>query len=163
MNDLVVSVDNGLKGGLCVMSGTLILAKCIMPVKRSKKGQEIDVVKVWEWVYETVQFHNLPKLHAIVEEPGGAKSYKAAVSMAASFHALRAVFELNKIKFTRITPQKWQKKMLNAKKGETKAEALKLAKKLWPDECWLRTPKCTVEHDGMVDAAILAKYAIQEL
>ena len=162
MSDLVLGGDNGLKGGLCIMSGTLILAKCIMPVKRSKKGQEIDVVKVWEWVCETVQFHNLPKLHAVIEEPGGAKSYKAAVSMAASFHALRAVFELNKIKFSRITPQKWQKKMLNAKKGETKAEALKLAKKLWPDECWLRTPKCSTEHDGMVDAALIAYYTIFE-
>ena len=163
MSLLVLGGDNGLSGGLCIMSGTSILAKCIMPVKTAKKGKEIDVNKVWEWVYETVQFHNLPKLHAVIEEPGGAKSYKAAVSMAASFHALRAVFELNNIKFTRITPQKWQKKLLNAKKGETKSEALKLAKKLWPDEDWMRTKKCSKEHDGMVDSALICHWAQENL
>lgn len=160
---LVLGADNGLAGGLCIASGSLILAKIPMPVKNAKKGREVDVLAVWDWLYETVQSHNLDKLHAVVEEPGGAKSYKAAVSMAASFHALRSVFELKKIKLTRITPQQWQKKLLNAKKGDTKPAALRLATKIWPDENWLRNPRCTSPHDGMIDAALICHYAQEYL
>lgn len=159
MSELYLGVDNGLSGGLCVISGSLIIAKTIMPVKKARKGREIDIVATWNWIHDTVQYHNLDKLHAIVEEPGGSKSYKAAVSMAASFHALRAMFELNKIKFTRITPQKWQKPLLKAKAGDTKPAALRLAQKLWPNESWLASKRCSVPHDGLVDSALIAFWA----
>lgn len=163
MSELYLGCDNGLSGGLCVISGSLIIAKTVMLVKKSRKGREVDVVAAWNWIEDTVQFHNLDKLHAVVEEPGGAKSYKAAVSMAASFHALRAMFEINHVKFTRITPQKWQKPLLKAKAGDTKPAALKLAQKLWPDESWLRTPRCIVPDHNLVDAALIAYYGLQNL
>lgn len=163
MSDVWLGCDNGLSGGLCVISGSLIIAKTVMPVKKSRKGREIDVVAAWKWIYDTVQHHNLDKLHAVVEEPGGAKSYKAAVSMAASFHALRAMFEVKGIKFTRITPQKWQKPLLKAKAGDTKPAALRLAQKLWPDESWLASKRCSVPHDGIIDSALIAYFSQHSL
>ena len=162
-NDLWIAVDNGLSGALCVSSGQLIIAKSTMFTKAKKKGREIDVVAAWEWIREVVQPHQLQYLLAIVEEPGGAKSYKAAISMSASFHALRAMFELQRIPFLRITPQKWQKQLLKAKSGDTKPAALKLAKTLWPDENWLASKRCLVPHDGLVDAALIGYFAYKHL
>ena len=163
MNDLWLAVDNGLSGALCVSSGQSIIAKSTMFTKAKKKGREIDVVAAWEWIRETVQPHQLQYLRAIVEEPGGAKSYKAAVSMAASFHALRGMLEVQRIQFTRITPQKWQKQLLKAKSGDTKPAALRLATELWPNENWLATKRCSVPHDGLVDAALIGYYAFKNL
>ena len=108
----------------------------------------------------------------VIEEPGGAKSYKAAVSMAASFHALRAFFEhptsasfgspVQPVypNFIRVTPQAWQNAAWPGRvpANETKQRALRLARRKWPKEKWLRTPKCKEPDDGFIDAALIAEY-----
>ncbi len=151
-------IDNSLSGALAVISGSLIIDKCVMPVKAAKKGREVDVVRVWDWIYHTVQPQNFDQLVITIEEPGGAKSYRAAVAMAASFHALRAMCELKDITWHRITPQKWQKELLKAKAGDTKPAALRLATSIWPKESWLTTKRCTVPNANLVDAALIAEF-----
>jgi hypothetical protein len=45
-------------------------------------------------------------------------------------------------------------------KGNTKVTALKRANALWPEQDWLATKRSKVAHDGIVDAALIAHYAI---
>ena len=161
MSNVIIGCDNGISGALVTISahnGALIAAT-EMPIQKARKGNEIDTLEVELWL--RCVSGGLDKIHcAILEEPGGSKSAKAAMSMAGSFHSLRTILTNLKIRWHRITPQKWQKEMLpGCKSGDTKPRALELAKRLWPDETFLASPRCRVSHDGIVDAALLAEYA----
>jgi hypothetical protein len=161
MNNVIIGIDNGVSGSLAAISshsGALIDA-IPMPIQKARKGNEIDVVEVERWIKNvSAGFHNVQC--AILEEPGGSKSAKAATSMAGSFHALRTVLTLAGIRWHRITPQKWQREMMpGCNAGDTKPRALELAKRLWPDETFLATERSKVPNHNIVDAALLAEYA----
>lgn len=161
MSNVIIGIDNGVSGSLVVISahnGAFIDA-IPMPVQKARKGNEIDVLEVERWIkHVAAGLHNVHC--AILEEPGGSKSAKAATSMAGSFHALRTVLTLAGIRWHRVTPQKWQKEMMpGCNAGDTKHRALELAKRLWPDETFLATERSKVPHDGIIDAALLAEYA----
>jgi hypothetical protein len=161
MNNVIIGIDNGVSGSLAAISshsGALIDA-IPMPIQKARKGNEIDVVEVERWIKNvSAGFHNVHC--AILEEPGGSKSAKAATSMAGSFHALRTVLTLAGIRWHRITPQKWQREMMpGCNAGDTKPRALELAKRLWPDETFLATERSKVPNHNIVDAALLAEYA----
>lgn len=156
-----LAVDNGVSGGLTLIGelGSMVYTTA-MPVQVTRKGNEINVLGIIQWIREC---GITPKtVTVVIEEPGGSKSARAATSMAGSFHALRALFELGGYKVVRVTPNQWQKPFLKARKGDTKKVAVQMAKSLWPEEKWLETPKCRVPHLGMVDSALLAEWARRE-
>lgn len=161
MSNVIIGIDNGVSGSLAAISshnGAFIEA-IPMPIQKARKGNEIDVIEVERWIKDvSAGFHNVHS--AILEEPGGSKSAKAATSMAGSFHALRTVLTLGGIRWHRITPQKWQKEMMpGCNAGDTKPRALELAKRLWPEETFLATERSKVPNHNIVDAALLAEYA----
>ena len=156
MNTITVGVDNGISGGLVAL-GPLshIIGMLPMPSKKARKGNEVDVVAVWDWIASLES-----PATVVIEEPGGSKSAKAATSMAGSFHALRAMCEIKKLRWHRVTPQAWQKAMLpGCKAGDTKPRAKAAVAALWPSEKFLATPRCKVAHEGLVDAALIAEWA----
>ena len=59
-----------------------------------------------------------------------------------------------------VVPQTWQKVCWEGvpKQDNTKATSLLAARRLFPAEKFLATQKSSVPHDGLVDAALLAKY-----
>ena len=155
-----VGIDNGTcSGAICAISGSLIIDKALLPVSIRKDKKELDVNKLWDWICHTVQPQNFGRMLITVEEPGGAKSYKAAVSMASCFQSIRAMCELKDIKWKAVTPQSWQKPMLKASKGNTKPAALKLAKSIWPDEIWTATKRSKIPHAGLVDCCLIAEFS----
>lgn len=156
-----LGIDNGISGGLVVLSPTAGLppvAMMVMPVQRARKGNEVDVRAVLHWLEDIGV--RLAETMTIIEEPGGSKSARAATSMAGSFHALRGMLESRGARYERITPQAWQRVMIpGARGGETKARALEMARRLWPTTDWRASDRCRTPHDGLVDAALLAEYA----
>jgi len=160
MSLIVIGIDNGVSGGLVAISHHhgLIMDKLPMPVQRWRSRNEVNVRAVHKWI-DDVTNGNLSNAFYIIEEPNNSKNASTAYSVASSFHSLRAFFETKFLPFERITPQIWQKAMLgNVPTGETKPYALAKARELWPDERWLKTPKCSVPHDGLIDAALIAEY-----
>ncbi len=153
-----IGIDNGISGAIAAIAGNGQLFEWHpMPIQRARKGNEIDVVALAAIIDRLTDCTMAPEV--VVEEPGGSKSAKAAVSMAASFHAIRALLDLRKMRWHRVTPQEWQREMLpGSKSGETKARALELARRLWPREKWLATERCRTPHDGAIDAAIMAEW-----
>ena len=154
---MIVGIDNGVSGGVTILSdyGDHIRS-FTMPIQRARKGNEIDVVELWDSIMNTGEQPD--RFTFAVEEPGGSKSSKAATSMAGSFHAIRAMLELKGCRWHRVTPQEWQKAMIPGAKGDTKPRALAKARQLWPNEKWLATDRCRTPHDGMIDAALIAEY-----
>lgn len=155
-----VGIDNGISGGLVALSATPgagIFGKTAMPIQKTRKGNEVDILGVHSWMRDTACISGAC---FVLEEPGGSQSASAAASMAASFAALRAMCELLAIRYVRVTPQKWQKEMLpGCEKGQTKHAAFTLARSLWPSESWIATERSRIPHDGIIDAALIAEYA----
>jgi len=163
MTEIYLGIDNGISGGLAALSATPgagIIGMSPMIIQKTRKGNEIDIQQVWSWILRTVP--TLGVVTVIIEEPGGSKSACAAASMAASFAALRTMCELKGVRYIRVTPQKWQKAMLNCETGQTKPAALTLVRSLWPGETWLPTERCKKPDEGMIDAALIAEYARRE-
>jgi hypothetical protein len=155
-----LGIDNGISGGMVLLSATPGLSPITMlpmPTKRGRKGNEVDVCGVVGWL--TSNDICLSETTTIIEEPGGSKSAKAATSMAGSFHALRALLDIYGVRYERVTPQAWQRVMIpGAKGGETKARALEVARRLWPGTDWRASDRCRTPHDGLIDAALIAEY-----
>ncbi len=161
MSKVFIGIDNGVSGALAAINAfSQIIALLPMPIQKARKGNEIDVAAVWRWIDDLGAREGIT---AILEEPGGSKSAKAATSMAGSFHALRTILTLKGIRWHRVTPQKWQREMFpGCKAGDTKPRALELSRRLWPDDGFLATPRCKTAHDGLIDAALLAEWARKE-
>lgn len=155
-----IGIDNGLKGGVAVLHGGK-LSLHVMPVFSDGKKKRVDSLE-FDRLLQTY-ISNMPHFIAY-EKPGGSKSATAAASMADSFARMDTVIAMRRYMRDPITPQKWQKmfwtkpKMPKGVKFDTKAAALNVAKRLWPDQNWLASPRCRVAHDGLVDAALIAEY-----
>ena len=173
---MICGIDNGLDGGIVIISATTgaIIAKRPMPTRwrhqneirpesttkpkdLPKSKREVDVEVARDWITGATG-DNAMACQFVLEEPGGSKSVSAAKSMAASFHAVRALFEVKGWAWEAITPRRWQKVMLGKSFDNTKDAALDAARKVWPDEMWQKNARCKVAHDGMVDAALIAIY-----
>jgi len=155
-----IGIDNGISGGIASVGpcGHLV-AWLPMPIQSARKGNEVDVVRLLKWIDEVTGGRVKEAIYTI-EEPGGSKSAKAAMSMAGSFHSIRAMLEIMGVRWHRVTPQKWQKEMIpGCKGGETKPRALAAARQLWPDERWLASERCRTPHDGGIDAALIAEFS----
>lgn len=155
---IYVGIDNGLDGGIVALSDTAGAAPvaCLpMPTQTHRGRREIDARAVADWF---LALGPLGWTTAIIEEPGGSKSANAAASMAASFATLRAVCEVKRIRWHRVTPRQWQRVMLpGCPAGETKREALAVARRLWPAHDWRASERAKTPHDGIVDAALIAE------
>ena len=157
---LYIGIDNGLTGGLVMLSSHPgpPIAMTVMPTRGKSKGNEVDAAMVHEWIgFNT----NGKPVTIVIETPGKhSPGAQALCSMWDSYGALRAICEVKQWRHHRITPQSWQKSMLvGCAKGDTKPAALARCRQLWPAETWLATPRSSVPHTGLVDAALIAEYA----
>jgi len=161
MSTVIIGIDNGISGALVAISSAhgSIIGMTTMPSVKHKSRNEVNVRAVHLWLSE-VTGGNLSNADYVIEEPNNSRTPSTAYSVASSFHSLRGFFETKMLRYSRITPQSWQKYMLGkVPKGETKAYALAKANEIWPDERWLATPRCKTPHEGLVDAALIAFYA----
>jgi hypothetical protein len=158
----VVGIDNGLDGGLVALSEFTghVIAKRPMPTRQINGKREVDPHAIREWIFSLNEKPS--RLLVAIEEPlKHAKSSQAIRSMGVSFGILSATSELGGARTCRVQVRNWQDSMLGkaVPQGKTKEHALKYANKRWPNEDWLASPRCSVPHDGMVDAAVIAEYA----
>jgi hypothetical protein len=158
---MIIGIDNGLDGGICAISAHngAIIDKCEMPTFKRAGKREIDTRSVYNWIC------NLnTESRIVIEEPlKHAKSSQAMRSMGISFGKLLGMCEAHMLDVNPIEVIDWQKKMLGkVPKGKTKIIALEVANKLAPDEDWRKSHRCTVAHDGIVDAYLIAKYFLDK-
>lgn len=156
-----IGIDNGVNGGLAAISCHPqggIIKKMVTPSGFLEGRNRIDPVAVKEWL----SLFSPATTFVTVEKPVGSKNLKAAISMEGSYACIRTVLQLMGYSFICISAGTWQKKLLPRFYDDTKNAAMKVAIDLWPCENWLATPRCSVPHDGMIDAALIARYALLE-
>lgn len=159
---IYLGIDNGLTGGLVALSDVAGVAPIFthpMPTRKKAKGNEVNADLVWT-IIESLHCDVRLDLTVLLETPGKhSPGAQALCSMWDSYGALRAICEVKGIRHHRITPQAWQKVMLpGCEKGNTKPFALSVARRLWPAETWLASPRCSTPHDGLIDAALIAEF-----
>jgi hypothetical protein len=157
-NTIIVGVDNGISGGLCAISywNGDVCSAISMPTKTVEGKTEVDLLAVLEWADPYRD-----NMIICIEEPlKHARSSQAMRSMSISFGLLLGAFQARRATTVRIQVKEWQDAILGKRvsKGMTKAVALQQAQKIWPDETWLASKKSRVPHDGMIDAALIARY-----
>lgn len=159
---IYIGIDNGVTtGGMVALSDHFgpPIAMTTIPTQRHRSRNEVDVVAIKEWFH--IVCNGWPENATfIMEEPNNSRTPSTAYSVASCFHAIRGLIESKSpVRFHRVTPQSWQKEMLGKiPKGESKPMALAKARKLWPKENWLETPRCKTPHEGLIDAALIAEY-----
>lgn len=159
--NVIIGIDNGISGAIVAISAHTgaFIAALPMPTQKGATGNEINVIAAKQWIAEIAGTIGSIKCVAI-EQPVGSKSYKAAVSMAGSFHALRSICDLSGLRMIPIPARTWQKFMLGKiASGDSKKSALQKAMQLWPDETFLAGKRSKVPHNGIVDASLIAEYA----
>ena len=159
---IIVGVDNGASGGWAAISpsGPII---DLMPMPVDIESKYIDVLAIMQWLKQ-ITHGDLSRADIWIEKPTGAKSYHAAKSMWSCFHSIRGAIVSHGLILREISPQAWQTAMMHTSKQKgSKRQETALAAQIWPDQIWptLR-PKGKKLHDGIIDAALIAKYA-QEL
>jgi hypothetical protein len=154
---MIAGIDNGVSGAVTIINdhGALV-AWTPMPVRMLHGKRAVDVLALWAWLTEATGDKVRECLY-IIERPVGSKSANAAKSMQDSFARVWTLLEVRGCMVEAVIAVKWQKRMfIRFDEGSTKDKAVRCAGKIWPDEQWLRTSRCSVAHDGAVDAALIA-------
>lgn len=168
--DIIIGADNGLSGGLVAISTTVNPqgAGCLIesyPMPILKSTREVDGRAVAAWIRGAIAGH--PAVIVIEECPKHANQALVMRSMATSYGilvgAITAGTDITNNQIIRVRSgnpkDSWQRAMLGRlAQGETKAAALKLANRLWPDETWLPSSRHSTPHTGLIDAALIAEF-----
>jgi len=157
----IIGIDNGLKGGLCALNreSLEILSLAPMPCKPFGFKNEIDVAEVLEWVQQ------FPNPAVAIEEPlHFAPTLASMRSMALSFGKIVGACTVLQVPCIRVQVNDWQDEILGVRKikGLTKTIALAKATQRWPKQRW-NVGRSKTPHDGIVDAALIAVYANENI
>lgn len=175
-----IGCDVGAKGGIVALSenGSLQLA----PTPRTKN--EIDIPKLknilWDYsggINSNGEFKNdvlicIEDVHSIF-----GTSAKSNFAFGRNLGLLEGIVSALELPYVKISPKVWQEVAFTGipkifkkgngklnKKGEeikridTKAMAAVAVKRLFPSTSFLATSRSKVEHDGIIDACLMAYY-----
>lgn len=160
----ILGIDPGKDGGFAILEDGIVIKTLATPnIKDVNNNGVVDCVKVSEFIRENaVDKVVIEDVHAIFGT--GAKTtfnFGRNVGMVEAL-ILAYGYELIKIK-----PKEWQLKpwrsvpIIKDSKGkkDNKARSLKALQIIFPNldyKVLLRTPRCKVAHDGIVDAILIA-------
>lgn len=162
MKKMYLGIDIGKAGGLVGIVDSKIIYKRVMPLVG---GEDVDVFELARIFAELSKKYTV---HVVTEKFAGFFGYgkNAAVSVARQSGFIESALILCKVPHTRFVPQGWQKPMFEGTKDmrksngqrDTKAMALLTANRIFPGETFLATERSKKPHDGLVDAALMAKF-----
>lgn len=148
----VCAIDPGLKGAIAFIQGDEIVTH-VMPTIEN----QIDIHALSDLLLDS-------KVNLCVIEKVGSMPKQGVTSMfnfGKTCGLIEGVVAAYRIPYLLVAPQTWQKVMLKDVKGEDpKKRALIACKRLLPSVNLLATERSRVPHDGIVDALLMAKYAL---
>lgn len=153
---MIMGIDPGLNGGIAIISkydGVIV-----EPMPKKDETNEIDLEELSRLLKDfslDIKMAYLEKVHAMPKQ-GVSSTFK----FGKGFGAVEALLIAHKIPYRLITPQAWQKIM---HKGESRAQgpkqrSLRVAKRLFPRVNFLKSERSRVDHDGLIDAILIAEY-----
>jgi hypothetical protein len=157
-----IGIDIGLQGGIVILDKDGQIKES-HPMPTDKSGIDIIELDKIFWDYEgtptMVVFEKLGPIFG--------SSKKTTWSMGVQVGLMRTICAVRSIPFTEVPAKVWQKEMFQGipainKSGksslDTKAMALEALKRLYPSVSFKR-PRADKQHDGLIDALLMAGYA----
>lgn len=177
----ILGADPGKKGAIVLLSSrydpTVIERDDIIlfPTRTTKSGN-IDVVGTFAFLQEykdRIELCCMEQVHAFGV---GKSSAQSTFGFGHAVGTLQTMLQLLEKPVLTVTPPTWQKyvwkpkhivyeessnKGMEAKKKrDTKATSLNAAHDIFPGVSFVPTKRATKEHDGCVDAALIARYGL---
>lgn len=174
MKKAFAAFDPGKNGGLVVLNdfGKIVFSATIPKIA----NKEVDLKVLNQLIFSAKSFSN--EIHFIIEDVHSifGMSAKSNFEFGRVCGMMEALIVANEIRYTKVQPKIWQKVSWEGvkpveiptnkktKTGEvkfkidTKATSLLAAKRLFPDYNFAPTSRSKKEHDGLIDAALIAYY-----
>jgi len=170
MSTLVVGIDNGLDGAVVALRDGGVAFKCITPAIVGSSGRRKSGRRIYDHFAMANMLRQLRDLDrglmVFLEKalPMPKNGALASFSTGMGNGLWQGILATLEIPYELTTPQRWQHAIfVGLPKGDTKANARLIAKRLQPSLDWRRTPKCKEAHDGLCDAFCLATYGTRVL
>lgn len=146
---VVIGIDPGAQGGLAVIAGGVADAWRYpgdIPAAAALLGQ-------------VIRGYGLPQ-RACIERVGAMpkQGVSSTFKFGANYGGWQGILSMAGVPYVTVTPSQWQKAMLDAGTGETKARSLSMARRLYPN-----VALAAKADDGKADALHLARWAQQTL
>lgn len=158
---LVIGIDGGLNGALCVMHDNKIIEKMVMPtVQLTASKNEYD----YHAIVEILQKYPdadvvLEKAHAM-PMLGTVQAFRFGLCYGAMIGILVSL----KMRYHIVHAKSWQGKLFKDQpSGNTKAASAIIAKRLFPAEDFRATSRSKNIHDGLTDCTLIAYYGSNHL
>lgn len=163
---MIIGIDPGKNGAVVCIKDDKIIKKFVMP----NIGNEFDIHEFNILIENIILTHNI--IHVFIERVHAifGSSAKATFIFGKICGIIEGIIVSHKLKYTLIEPKIWQKIMFqgipeirkSSKKIKGKLDTKKMAeiaaKRLFPNENFKRTEKSKNNHDGIIDALLIAEY-----
>ena len=170
MNKHYFGIDCGINGAIVDIGVDGKNPKSVaMPtlIENGKKKHDLFAIsQFFKRVSVDFQSNYKARPFFIVEDPGHhAPSASGLRSMTLSFAYIEACIVCCQLSYETVSSRSWQKSFWNKKEaveiGEeynTKKMASRAARSIWPDFDFRKNERSRIDHDGIVDAALIAEY-----
>jgi crossover junction endodeoxyribonuclease RuvC len=155
-----IGIDPGLSGGIATIRDSGEISTLVMPTIKSGKKRILDNAML-AGTFSLSNILNL-KCYAILEQQQAMpkQGVTSMFSIGYGFGALKQCLVDFSIPHEVVRAQVWQKEFgISGRKGNTKAQALRICQSLFPNLNLLATKRSKKPHEGIVDAVLIAEYA----
>jgi hypothetical protein len=157
----IVGIDPGLQGGIVVLdSGRELLEAHTMPTI----GNLLNLDQLSQ-IIRGISINY--KAHVFIEQVSAMpkQGVSSMFKFGRVFGVLEGMLATVALATEYVRPQEWQKNMHQGieKSLNPKERSLIAAQRLFPTLDLKRTPKCTTQHDGLIDALLIAEYGRRKL
>jgi hypothetical protein len=156
---IYLGIDVGKSGGIAIIYDNKLILHTIPLI-----GKQVDLHTMFRIIKHYVSVDHIVAMEDVTSLQGvGAKQNFNFGENKGQIEGLLVGMSAS---YQKVAPKAWQKviwegvpiqKKANGS-NDTKATSLLSARRLFPNETFLATPRSSVPHDGLIDAALIAKY-----
>ena len=158
-----IGIDPGLQGGIARISESNEIVTRVLPtvIKGTKRIFDHFTLAHVFCTFESTSLDPTKFFVALEEQHSMPKQgVVSTCSICYGFGALKQCLVDFSIPHEVTPPKDWQKEFgISGRKGDTKAQALRICRDLFPGANLLATERSKKPHAGIVDAVLIAEYA----
>ena len=174
----IIAIDPGANGALAMLdsSGKVELIKIMPKIASGFDGIGLNDIIESILVREEIECVFIEQIHALFGSSAG-----STFTFGQIYGMIEGLVIAHHLKYVLVQPKEWQKEMFQGVKEirkpskknkkdkevkgrvDTKEMSAIAAKRLFPNEKFLPTERCTKIHDGMTDSLLICEYGRRRL
>lgn len=149
MKQIYIGIDPGANGGIALIT--------VEPSAETVEAIPYDSEKLVNICFEIANTTGELKIITCLEKVGAmpGQGVTSMFNFGKNVGFIEGVLSANYIPYQTVPPQKWKKEYSIS---SDKNKSIEVCKKLFPNVNLKRTERCAKDHDGMVEALLLAEY-----